>query len=198
MTCKNVKTLIMADTVKRIEKFAFDSCSSLKFVKLSRNLEYIGFSAFDGCKSLTSIFIPPSCRGIEDNVFSGCKKLIILSIPQYTQLGEDVIMDTALIRASHFEEDQNGEYQNSEEVNAWVKNMNGDDEEFGLHRACSSFNPMADIIYEIVKRKGLASFQKKNEIGITPSKYLEENPFAHVDQQKLVKRYILEVMGEAV
>ena len=62
--CKNVKTVIMADTVRRIENEAFEECWSLKFVKLSRSLEYIGEWVFNWCESLTSIFIPPSCRKI--------------------------------------------------------------------------------------------------------------------------------------
>ena len=200
--CGRLKTVIMSDSVRRIERQAFEYCRSLEFVKLSRNLEYIGKWAFCCCESLTSIFIPPSCREIDRCAFSGCKKLIIFHVPQTTELGGNVIARTLLIQTSHFEADElqldtSGDYQNSEEVNAWIKNINSQDEEYALHRACSSFNPMADIIYEIVKRKGLASFQKKNEIGITPLKYLEENPFAHVDQQKLVKRYILALMGEA-
>ena len=198
--CDNVEIVIMADTVKRIEFCAFLHCYSLKFVKFSRNLEYIGFAAFRCCESLISIFIPPSCREIEDCAFHACHQLIIFHVPHTIELGEGVIAETALIRASPFEEYKFsfGEYQNNEEVNAWIKNTNGDDEEYALHRACSSFNPMTDIIYGIVKRQGLESFHKKNEIGITPLQYLEENPFGDIEQQKLMKRYILEMMGEAV
>ena len=56
--CRNIKVVIMADTVRRIEWGAFVKCVSLDFVQLSRNLEYIG-RAFYKCESLTSIFIPP-------------------------------------------------------------------------------------------------------------------------------------------
>ena len=193
--CLNVETVIMADTVKRIEEFAFDSCSSLKFVKLSRSLEYIGFAAFRHCTSLTSIFIPPSCQEIRTSAFYDCKKLIILSIPQYTQLGEDVIARTALIQASHFEED---EYKNHEQVNEWIKNINSYYEEYALHKACSAFNPQAESIYAIVKRVGIQAFQEPNSIGITPAQYLDANYFAQVDQTKIINRYILDLMGEIV
>ena len=197
--CDNVEIVIMADTVKRIEDVAFFHCISLEFVKLPRNLEYIGKTAFRCCQSLTSIYIPPSCREIEERAFKGCKKLIIFHVPQTIGLGEGVIAETALIRASYSEEYKFfGEYQSNEDVNAWIKNTNGNDEEYALHRACSSFNPMSDIIYGIVKRQGLKSLHKKNQIGVTPVQYLEENPYANIDQQKLMKRYILEMMGEAV
>ncbi|GFH61912.1 hypothetical protein CTEN210_18388 [Chaetoceros tenuissimus] len=107
--CGNVKTVIMADTVRRIETDAFSQCYSLKFVKLSTNLEYIGASAFSFCECLTSIFIPPSCREIGTWAFYECKKLIILSVPQHTQLGEGVITDTALIHRteSYHQQDDN-------------------------------------------------------------------------------------------
>jgi len=192
----------MSDTVKRIEYGVFKSCSSLEFVKLSTNLEYIGEWAFENCESLTAIFIPPSCTEIDECAFSGCKKLIIFHVPQTTELGDNVIANTALIQASHFEEDELqlglSYYQNSEEVNVRIKNINGQDEEYALHRACSSFNPISDTIYEIVKRQGLESLKKENEIGITPLQYLEKNPFADIDQRKLMKRYILEMMGEII
>lgn len=201
--CWKVETVVMADTVKRIEYGSFKGCSRLEFVKLSRNLEYIGEWAFEDCKSLTSIFIPPSCTMIDRNAMEECKSLIIFHVPRHTQLGDCVIAGTKLLNSSHFGEDELqidyfGNYQTNEQVNAWIKNINGGDEECALHRACSSFNPMTDIISQIVKKQGFKSFHKKNAIGISPFKYLEENPFADIDQQKLMKRYILEMMGETI
>lgn len=35
-----------------------------------------------------------------------------------------------------------------------------------------------------------------NDIGITPSEYLAANPYFDIDEGKLVKRYVLEMMGE--
>ena len=74
-------------------------------------------------------------------------------------------------------------------------NMN---EEYELHRACSSFNPIEDNIYGIVRCKGLSNFQVSNALGITPAQYLAANPYADIDQHKLIKRYIAEMMGETV
>ena len=195
--CPNVETVIMSDSVKRIDSEAFMECESLKFVKLSRNLKYIGRFAFLFCNSLTSIFIPPSCREIGYQAFADCKELIIFSVPQRTQLDRNVIAETALLKGTTFETDEDGDYENTQEVNAWIKNIN-DEEEYALHRACSSYNPLTDIIYDIVKRQGLKSFATKNQIGVTPLQYLKENPFANIDQQNLMKRYILEMMGATV
>ncbi|GFH44369.1 hypothetical protein CTEN210_00843 [Chaetoceros tenuissimus] len=202
--CDKIKTVIMADTVKRIEEGAFLHANFLHFVKLSANLEYIGRDAFVCCFELTSIFIPQSCLEISHNAFRGCEKLIILHVPQHTRLGAKVIAETALIRESPiantwtYEYEDQPEYQNiTNEVNEWLKNIHNSDD-FALHRACSSFNPLEDIIYEIVKRQGISSFKKPNSIGITPSQYLQENPYAEIEERKIVNRYVLDMMGENV
>ena len=194
--CHDVKMVIMADTVRRIEgEGAFKNCCSLKFVKLSTTLECIGRRAFYFCASLTAMFIPPSCREIDEDAFSGCKKLIIFHVPQTTELGTSVISNTALIRASPFKANEYSSSNSSEEENPWIKNLN-QGEEYAMHRVCSLFNPHTEIIFEIVNRDGLQCFKKKNKIGITPAQYLDVNPFAEIDQIAIAKRYVLEMMCE--
>ena len=193
LECYNVKAVIMNDTVRRIEDYAFYSCRKL----VSANLEYIGRVAFYDCIDLTSISIPPSCREIDSQAFNGCKKLIILSVPQHTELGDDVIYGTKLIEVSPVEMNNERDHEDmNNETNDWIKNINNE-EEYALHRACSSFNPLEEVIYEIVQReKSLDVFKKKNSIGITPSQYLDANPFAKVTEQKIINRFILEMTGE--
>ena len=195
--CKNVKVVIMSDTVKRIEECAFNNCFGLEFVKLSTNLEYIGEWAFRYCKSLTSIFIPPSCREIGNWAFYHCEKMFIMGVPQDTQLGAKVIDGTALIRASPFETDHWGDYANSNEVNEWIRNRHANNQ-FSLHRVCSSFNPSAEVIFDIVERQDLGAFKKPDNAGITASQYLSENPFTDIKEQHIIKRYMLDMMGEVV
>ena len=196
-TCRNVKTVIMSDTVRRIERGAFNWCECLVFVKLSTNLEYIGGAAFWYCSSLTSIFIPPSCREINEVAFRYCQKLIIFSVPQHTQLGDNVISSTALIRASPFETNCCGDYSRTNEVNEWIKNRHADNQ-FSLHRACASYNPLDEVIFDIVQRQGLSGFNKPDSVGVTPSQYLSENPFTEIKEHNIIKRYILEMTGEVV
>ena len=196
-SCCNVKTVVMSDSVRRIEADAFSDCKSLVYVKLSRNLQYIGEGAFELCESLTSIFIPPSCREISKAAFGGCTKLIILVVPPHTQLGENVIAETALIEASPFTTDEDGRYSNHEEVNEWIKTHH-EDNEFSLHRACASFNPLDEVIFDIIKRQGLKAFRRPDSVGVTASRYLSENPFSEVEEQKIIKRYMLDMMGEII
>ena len=212
--CENVKTVIMADSVQRIEMCAFANCNSLVYLRLSRNLEFISRGAFYDCKGLTSIFVPPSCREIEYGAFYGSDKLIIFHVPQHTLLGDEVnvIMHTALLEVSplairppvheHADSDyrelpNTNEYNMSEEFYQWIKDVNMD-EEFELHLECASFEPSEDNIYNVLKKKGLSSFKEKNDIGITASRYLEENPFSEIDEQKLVNKFVLELMGEVI
>ena len=200
--CRNIKAVIMSDSVRRVERDAFQDCWSLSYVKLSTNLVYIGACAFSFCKSLKAIFIPPSCTEIGNLAFKGCKKLIFLVVPPHTQLSYHVIADTALIYISPFATDRdggyaNGEYANDREVNDWIRNLHAGDE-FSLHRACCSYNPLDEVIFEIIKRQGLKAFKKRDSIGATASLYLSKNPFADIKEQKVVKRYILDMMGEVI
>ena len=195
--CQNVKTVIMADTVRRIEYQAFLFCCSLEYVRLSRHLEYIGDNGFYFCKSLPSMFIPTSCTWIGHGAFANCE-LIILSVPQHTQLGENVIACTPLIAASSFEINNQGFYQNLDEVNQWIKNIN-QDEIYSPHRACSTVNPpLENDIVATMRRQGLGALREPNSIGVTPLQYLEANPYADIDEEKIMKKYILEMMGEVV
>lgn len=198
--CRKVKTVIMADTIRRIEAYGFSDCWNLRFITLSRNLEFIGDNAFYFCRGLYSIFIPPSCREIQWNCFLYCEKLIILHVPRNTDLGLDVMTESGLDFYCPFQnvDEYGNEDDHNPEINEWIKNINGDTDEYALHRACSSFNPIAEIIIEIINRQGLKAFRKKNEIGVTPAGYLEENPFADMEMQKLINRYVLEMMGEVV
>jgi hypothetical protein len=201
---KNIEKVIMADdSVRRIDHYALAYCRSLFFVKLSRNLEYVGEGAFRGCESLTSIFIPLSCTEIGNDAVRDCKKLMILSVPRQTQICQNVIGNTALSRASLFKQEIWGEYDNTDEVNQWVKDINSG-REYSLHRICCSTYknealPISEAIYQEIKEQGPQVLHIQNKIGITPLKYLEENPYLdNIDEMKILKRYILEKMGQDV
>ncbi|GFH61966.1 hypothetical protein CTEN210_18442 [Chaetoceros tenuissimus] len=197
--CENVEVVIMPDTVRRIEDKVFYGCDSLVFIRLSRNLEFIGWKAFWYCSSLTSIFIPPSCREIERSAFHGCEKLIICNVPEETQVGREVFNGTALIKKSSIDSDQNNQYDSTyeEEVVRWVKSINHE-EEYDLHRACTSFNLIPEIIHALVKRKGIKAMKMPTVIGITPSQYLDANPFTDISEKEILNRYILDMTGEVI
>ena len=83
-------------------------------------------------------------------------------------------------------------------MNQWIKNINRG-EGSTLHRAFSVFNPpLENEIAATMRRQGLGALREPNSIGVTPMQYLETNPYAHIDQSAIVKRFVLEMMGEAI
>ncbi|GFH43790.1 hypothetical protein CTEN210_00263 [Chaetoceros tenuissimus] len=195
--CLELKRVIFADTVIRIGKFAFCNCENLVvYIKWSIILEVIGQSAFRHC-NLSSVFIPPTCEQIDGNVFAYNRKLSILHVPQDAQLGRCVFAATTIAKSSPLHVDRNGWYSYSEsnDMNEWLRSMN-DDDQFNLHRACSSFQPMKQVIYAIILRKGLKAFCEVNCAGITPSKYLGENPYTDLTEKEIIHDYLMKMIGE--
>ena len=56
----DLKTVMIPDSVTRIENWAFYNCNNLSTVTLSNNLNYMGEYAFGNCKKITKIEIPKS------------------------------------------------------------------------------------------------------------------------------------------
>ncbi|GFH55549.1 hypothetical protein CTEN210_12025 [Chaetoceros tenuissimus] len=65
-----------------------------------------------------------------------------------------------------------------------------------LHRACSSIQPVEEIIFEMIEEEGLAAFNGTNSAGITSYECLNENPHADFTGMDIINRYILKMMGE--
>ena len=217
--CKNIKRVIFADSVIRIERCAFSLCKNLVFIKWSISLEYIGKSAFSFC-NLSSVFIPPTCREICSHAFQGNTNLSIFHVHQDTELGSFIISATAIAEASPFSpvdrfnhltgfdrilalqamaragnRTEQQRVIDNNETNAWIKNMNND-EAFALHRACASFQPLQEDIHAIIQEKGLKAFREENSAGISPSRYLQENPYTHLTEKEIIREHLMKMMGE--
>ena len=177
--CKNIKRVIFSSTVIRIEESAFLLCSSLVFIKLSIHLEYIGEKSFDFC-NLKSVFLPPTCECIGKRSFARNENLTILHVPRRLYICENVIEDTKLIKfASNVSE---------ENQDNWIKSIN-DSPKYVLHKICCSYQPTAEAVHEILQDKGLEAFYEKNDVGISPSEYLQENPFTVIKETDVVRNY---------
>lgn len=49
---------------------------------------------------------------------------------------------------------------------------------------------------QIIREQGLAAFSIKNDMGITPSQYLKENPYTDMKEMDIVREYLMTMMGE--
>lgn len=90
----------------------------------------------------------------------------------------------------------NHDVPSNERINKWIKSINQNDE-YALHRLCSSMDPSEDTIYQMIcDQDCLHAIAQKNSAGISPSEYLAANLYADVDETKLMKKFVLEKMGE--
>ena len=194
--CKNIKRVIFSNTVVRIKEWAFGSCKCLTYIKWSINIEVIESGAFYNC-DLTSVFMPPRCREIGSAAFRDNYDLTLFHVYPHTQLGDRVLSETKLMKDSPFKFlNRWGNYEDqTDEVHNWIKNINND-EKYSLHRACCSFQPLKEVIYAIILQQGIGAFNIKNDMGITPSRYLKENPYAAIKEMDIIRSYVMKMMGE--
>ncbi|GFH55550.1 hypothetical protein CTEN210_12026 [Chaetoceros tenuissimus] len=182
--CKNIKRVIFANTVVRIEEDAFYKCKDLIYIKLSISLLYIGEFAFEEC-DLSSVFIPPRCREIGNQAFADNKKLLIFNVLHRIEIQRSVLLHTKLVP---FRSSQNLP------ITDFVMNVNGR-EKYVLHRACCSFEPSVIDIVAILQEKGLGTLKEKNGIGITPLQYLNENPYTDITEYEIIQLYTKTLIG---
>ena len=78
---REIRTLVIPDTVTSIGNYAFRDCSGLTSVIIPDSVTNIGLQAFSGCSGLTSMTIPDSVTSIGGAAFSGCSGLTSVTIP---------------------------------------------------------------------------------------------------------------------
>jgi hypothetical protein len=76
-----ITSVVLPDTVIRIDDRAFQFCSQLSRVTLSKNLTTISQLSFSNCTSLIDITLPDSLEIIGDNAFENCTSLKHINIP---------------------------------------------------------------------------------------------------------------------
>lgn len=76
--CDTIVSIILPNSVVRIDDEAFKNYTALTSIKLPNSLTDIGHRAFEGCKSLTTINIPKGVIGIGYKAFEGCSSLPVI------------------------------------------------------------------------------------------------------------------------
>jgi hypothetical protein len=69
----------LPNSIKDIEEYAFNYCSSLSSIELPNNIKYIKTGTFTGCSKLTTITIPKNVIKIGDMAFHNCPNLITIT-----------------------------------------------------------------------------------------------------------------------
>ena len=86
---KEVKELIIPNSVTSIGSGAFGGCTGLTSVYIPNSVTSIGDRAFAGCNNLTSVYIPNSVTSIGSSAFFRCAGLTSVTIPNsVTSIGE--------------------------------------------------------------------------------------------------------------
>ena len=73
--CVSLRSIVIPDSVTKIESEAFHGCRSLESVVMSERVEEICEAAFRGCCSLIDIALPAPLYAIEINAFKDCNSL---------------------------------------------------------------------------------------------------------------------------
>ena len=74
MDSKELTSVILGEKVKKLERFAFNSCSDLQLVEMNTTLEIIEDEAFYG-SNLQSVTIPDSVKKIGSLAFDNCRHI---------------------------------------------------------------------------------------------------------------------------
>lgn len=81
----SLTTIVLSDSIKRINEGAFYGCEFLREIELPKSLKYIGDYFFGNCKSLKNISLPDSIESIGEMSFLNCYGLNRMILPKLTK-----------------------------------------------------------------------------------------------------------------
>ena len=85
--------------IKKIEKCAFASCSSLKSVEIPGTVESVGEDAFRDCAGLEELQLGAGIKKIENSAFALCSSLKSVEIPGSVEsVGEGAFSECSSLR----------------------------------------------------------------------------------------------------
>lgn len=100
--CKSLREIYLPENVKSIEELAFVDCYSLEKINIPDGITRIAESCFEDCISLKSIYIPESVKTIEYGVFYGCRNLEQINISDDVYIYSEVFEDTEKLDLTEF------------------------------------------------------------------------------------------------
>ncbi len=95
---KEIKDLIIPNSVTSIKDLAFEGCSGLTSVTFPNSMTSISYYTFEGCSGLTSVTIPNTITSIEEGAFYGCSSLTSVTLPNSViSIGENSFYDCSAL-----------------------------------------------------------------------------------------------------
>ena len=89
MQVRDAANIILADSIKVIEPYAFCNADRMQTVTFGSGLEEIGSHAFYNCYLLTELVLPEGTKTLGNYAFHACNDLVRVSLPQgLTAIGE--------------------------------------------------------------------------------------------------------------
>ncbi len=79
---ETLESIVVPNSVKRIENGAFEYCTALKQITLPEKVDSLGSDVFRGCTSLESIALPMGADCIDMYLFKECGMLKEVAIPE--------------------------------------------------------------------------------------------------------------------
>lgn len=87
--CKNLKKIVIPETVTKIGHHAFYQCGALETAEINGEISRLGEGCFYGCSSLDDLSLPDSLKFIDRYCFYGCEKLEEIILPdKLEEIGE--------------------------------------------------------------------------------------------------------------
>lgn len=103
--------LVIPDSVKQINDYAFRNCYSLRSIKVGSRVKHIGKSAFEKCINLESFTTGPEVECIGEKAFNECTNLTSVTITENVKtVGESAFKDCDKLS-----------YVSTPSISAWCK-----------------------------------------------------------------------------
>lgn len=72
----DLEDITISSNILGIDNYAFNSCHSLKTVKIEEGCDWIGVNSFENCSELTDIYLPSTLTMLHEKCFANCPKLV--------------------------------------------------------------------------------------------------------------------------
>ena len=89
----NLKSIILPDSIKEIDRNAFAYCFNMKLEQLPESLEKIWFNAFLYCKSITINKIPDTVTFLQSDAFARCNGITSIQLPNNIEHFDTSVFD---------------------------------------------------------------------------------------------------------